>query len=111
MKKILRGLFTFIGIGIGYLIGEALIFNSRVGFLRYFRQNTILSIVFVGLSMIFFGLIMLLIYPWINFLIIKLMDRLEKSIQTLAANEMLFGVAGAIVGLVISWFLLIYSHV
>ena len=45
---------------------------------------------------------MLLISPWINSGIFKFMDHLEKSIQTLSANEMIFGIAGAIVGLVIS---------
>lgn len=104
MKKGLRGLFTLIGIGIGYIIGEALVNNSELGFLSYFRQTTGLTIVFVVLSMIIFGLIMLLISPWINSGIFKLMDRLEKNIQTLSANEMLFGIAGAIVGLVISSF-------
>ncbi|MBC8061857.1 MAG: PIN/TRAM domain-containing protein [Clostridiaceae bacterium] len=104
IKKILRGLFTFIGIGIGYLIGSALINNSDITFLNYFREDTVLKIVFVVVSMILFGLIMLLISPWINSGIFKVMDRLEKSIQALSANEMIFGVAGAIVGLIISSF-------
>ena len=104
MKKVLRGLFTFIGVGVGYLIGEALVYNSGLGFLNYFKQDTVLTIVFVVSSMILFGLIMLLISPWINSGIFRFMDHLEKSIQTLSANEMLFGIAGAIVGLVISSF-------
>jgi len=104
MKKFLRGLFTFIGIGIGYLIGEALVNNSHTTFLSFFKHETVLTIVFVALSMILFGLIMFLISPWINSGIFKFMDRIEKSIQTLSANEMIFGVAGAIVGLVISSF-------
>jgi len=104
MKKWLRGLFTLIGIGIGYIIGEALINKSELAILDYFRQSTGLTILFVVLSMILFGIIMLLISPWINTGIFKLMDRLEKNIQTLSANEMLFGAAGAIVGLVIASF-------
>jgi len=104
MKKVLRGLFTLIGIGIGYLIGRILVYNSGLGILSYFEKDTVSGIVFIVLSMIFFGIIMLLISPWINSGIFKFVDRLEKNIQILSVNEMMFGIAGAIVGLVISSF-------
>ena len=47
-----------------------------------------------------------MISPWMISWIMKVMDYFEGSIQRLPANEILFGTAGAIVGLIISAFFL-----
>ena len=100
----LRGLFSFIGLGIGYLIGEALVNSKGLAFVEYFQQGTIRSLIFIAIAMLFFGFILFLISPWIYSAIFKFMDYIEKSTQKLSANEMLFGTGGAIIGLLISSF-------
>ncbi len=104
VRKILKGFFTTIGIIAGYFIGAALINNDRLTFLEHFRNGTGLSILFVILSMIFFGFILFILSPWINLCIFKFMYYLERNIQKSSANEMLFGTAGAIVGLIFAAF-------
>lgn len=102
LKKILRGLFTIIGIILGYIIGKALTSSNWFSSLVYLNNNEIKALLFQLLCMIVFGLILFLISPWINIIITRTMDYIEKSIQKLPANEILFGTVGAITGLVIS---------
>ena len=102
LKKILRGIFTVIGMTTGYLIGAVLMKSRSLTFLSYFSGSNVLSAVFVILSILFFGLILFLIAPWFNKGILKLMDYAEKNIQKMPANELFFGTIGAIVGLIIS---------
>lgn len=101
-KKILRGLFTAIGLLLGYLIGDGIIHTSYFMKSGYFGNSPIRTVLFLILSTIFFGIILFLISPWINSIINKIMDYVEKSMQKLPATEILFGTAGAIVGLVIA---------
>ena len=102
LKKILRGLSTIIGIILGYIIGKALTSSIWFSKLMYLNNNEIKALLFQLLCMIIFGLILFLISPWINIIIARTMDYIEKSIQKLPANEILFGTVGAITGLVIS---------
>lgn len=102
LKKILRGLFTIIGVILGYIIGKAL--TSSNWFLNSMNlsNNEIKVLLVQILCMLVFGLILFLISPWINNIVTRTMDYIEKSIQKLSANEILFGTVGAITGLVIS---------
>lgn len=102
LNKILRVLFTTIGLVIGYFIGTALLNTNYTRELNYFEGNTVNVILFLILSTLFFGIILYLISPWINAAIIKTMEYIEKNIQKLPANEILFAAGGAIIGLVIS---------
>jgi uncharacterized protein YacL len=102
LKKLLRGLFTIIGLLLGYLIGDEIIHNSYFLNSGYFSNSPIKTILFLILSTILFGIILFLISPWINSLIIKVMDYIEKSIQKLPATEILFGTMGAIIGLAVA---------
>lgn len=102
LKKLLRGLFTIIGLLLGYLIGDEIIRNNYFLNSGYFSNSPIKTILFLILSTILFGIILFLISPWINALIIKVMDYIEKSIQKLPATEILFGTMGAIIGLAVS---------
>lgn len=101
-KKILRGLFTGIGLILGYLIGDGVTHTSYFMDSGYFANSPIKTVLFLILSTIFFGIILFLISPWINSSITKIMDYIEKSIQKVPATEVLFGAAGAIIGLVIA---------
>lgn len=101
-KKILRGLFTGIGLILGYLIGDEVTHTRYFMDSGYFANNPIKTVLFLILSTIFFGIILFLISPWINSSITKIMDYIEKSMQKLPATEILLGTSGAIVGLVIA---------
>ncbi|MBV7274487.1 PIN/TRAM domain-containing protein [Clostridium thailandense] len=103
LKKLLRSLFTIIGLLLGYLIGDGVTRTSYFLKVGYFSNSPIKTILFLILSTAFFGIILFLISPWISTLIIKIMDYIEKSIQKLPATEILFGTMGAIIGLVISY--------
>lgn len=101
-KKILRGLFTCIGMIIGYLVGEGLITSSYMN-RNYNVSNNVAKIILIyTVSIIFFGLILFILSRWISEGITKLMEYFEKNIQKLSANEILFGAGGAIIGLIIS---------
>lgn len=102
LKNLLRGLFTIIGLILGYLIGDEVIHTSYFLKLAHIGDSPIKTILFLIFSTIFFGIILFLISPWINAIIIKVMDYIEKSIQKLPATEMLFGTIGSIVGLAIA---------
>lgn len=102
INKILRVLFTLIGLIVGYFLGAALLKTNYFVNLNYFNGSTIKVILFLIFTTLFFGIILFVISPWINSLISKSMEYIEKSIQRLPAHEILFGAGGAIIGLVIS---------
>ncbi|MCH3965650.1 MAG: PIN/TRAM domain-containing protein [Clostridium sp.] len=102
LKKILRGLFTIIGLIIGYLLGEALIHSHYFGRLGYLSNGPVGTALFLIIITAIFGIILFLISPWINLLIMKIMDYIERSLQKLPAVEILIGLVGALLGLLIS---------
>lgn len=100
LKKILRALFTIIGLILGYISGKSIMSIKYVSDLSYFN-NMVWIVLFMIFCTLAVGLIMFLVSPWIIFLITSVMDYVEKSIQRLPANEVLFGTGGIIVGLII----------
>ncbi len=102
LKKILRGLFTIIGLILGYLAGKGAIESTYFSAVAYLYNGPIKRILFLIILTILFGIIMFLVSPWINSVIMKIMDYIEKSLQKLPAAEIILGVAGALVGLLIS---------
>ncbi|WP_333887961.1 PIN/TRAM domain-containing protein [Clostridium sp.] len=102
LKKILRGLFTIIGLILGYLVGDAIINSQYFTQIFYVSDNPVKKILFLILLTLFFGIILFLISPWINSVIMKTMDYIEKNVQKLPATEILLGVLGALIGLLIS---------
>ena len=102
LNRILRGLFTLMGLILGYFIGTILLKTNYFKNLGYFDGKAINILLFLIFTTFFFGIILFLLSPWVNSLIGRTMDYIERSIQRLPANEILFGAGGAIVGLVIS---------
>ncbi|MDF2882440.1 MAG: yacL [Clostridiaceae bacterium] len=94
-----------IGLILGYFIANE---TSKVSYFLKLGNfnNTVNLVLFLVLSTILFGFIFFIISPWMISWIMKIMDYFERSIQKLPANEILFGTAGAIVGLIISAFFL-----
>lgn len=97
--KILRGLFTIIGLVFGFILGKWLL---EVDKLMYFNSTTILKVLFLTFSTLFLGLITYLISPLFNSLITRVMNYLEDNIQKVPTVEILIGTFGALIGLVIS---------
>ncbi|AND86151.1 TRAM domain-containing protein [Clostridium tyrobutyricum] len=102
LKKILRGLFTIIGLILGYSIGRGMINSHYFQGSKYFNNGSVTVVLFLILTTVIFGIILFLISPWINLLITKIMDYIEKSLQKLPAAEILVGFLGALLGLLIS---------
>lgn len=102
LKKILRGLFTIIGLIIGYLIAEMLLSTSYLSGLSYFKGGNIQGIIFIIFSILIFGVILFLLSPIIVSFIMKFMDYVEKSTQKVPTAQIIFGTGGAIIGLVIA---------
>ncbi len=102
LKKIFRGLFTIIGLILGYLIGDMLLSTSYFAQLDYFKSGTIQGIILIVFSTLIFGVILFLISPIIVSFIMRFMDYVEKSIQKVPIAQIIFGTGGAIIGLVIA---------
>lgn len=99
VKKILRVLFTSIGIVLGFILGQFLLELDK---LSYIKTSTFFSVSFLIFSSIVLGIIMFLLSPWINSLISRIMNSLEENIQKIPTAEILLGTFGAIIGLVIA---------
>jgi uncharacterized protein YacL len=87
---------------IGYLFGEAVINSHYFVKMGYLSNGPIGKMLFLIIVSVIFGIILFLISPWINVLIMKTMDYIEKSLQKLPAVEILIGFIGALLGLLIS---------
>ncbi|MBA5851789.1 PIN/TRAM domain-containing protein [Clostridium sp. cel8] len=102
LRKTLRGLFTIIGLILGYFLGKMIINSQYFVKSDYLSNGLIGKILFPTIVSIIFGIILFLISPWINILIMKIMDYIERSLQKLPAVEILIGLIGALLGLLIS---------
>ncbi|EJP6474119.1 PIN/TRAM domain-containing protein [Clostridium botulinum] len=102
LNKILKWLFTIIGLALGYIIGGLIMSTTYFSNLSYFNGSQVKSAFFLILCSIVFGIILFLISPWINSIILKIMDYIVRSLQKLSANEIVFGTVGAMLGLAIS---------
>jgi len=101
-KKILKGLFTMIGMTLGYLVGEMLLKSDSISIANNFKGNGALGVLFLLISIVTFGLILFLLSPWIYRVISRAMDYIERNFQKIPASEVIWGTAGAIIGLIIS---------
>ncbi|PJI08814.1 MULTISPECIES: PIN/TRAM domain-containing protein [Clostridium] len=106
LKKILRGLFTVIGLVLGYLLASVILKGGYFSQISFVKHNSIGRITFIVFCVLVLGIIFFIISPWINSLILKFMDYLERTIQKIPVSEVLFGAGGAIIGLVIASLLL-----
>jgi uncharacterized protein YacL len=101
LKKILRALFTVVGLILGYISGKAITQTSYFASLNYINNNMITFILFMIFCILAVGVVMFFISPWIILVITNIMEYVERSLQRLPANEILFGTGGTIVGLII----------
>lgn len=101
LKKLLRGLFTVIGLALGWIFGGELINSGSISkFIS--KGNTIETVLFYIFSILLVGLIFFMVSPWVIKAITGTMDYFETNIQKLQISEIVFGTIGGIIGLIIS---------
>ena len=102
LERILKIIFSLIGLSLGFIIGDTLLKIQYIVDLGYFSNSTIGKVSFLVFITILFGLIFFLLSPYIYKGITKLIEYAEKSIQKLSASEIIFGAVGVIIALIIT---------
>ena len=103
-KKGLKIIFTLLGLVIGYIIAEAiLVINTglRINIIK----GVVATTIFYILCVLIFGIIFYFISPALYKLISSTIDKIEKNIQRLSAQELIYGSAGLLIGLIIAAFI------
>ena len=104
LKKLLRGIFSIIGLIIGYFISEILLTIPPIASLTYL-STTIGRVAFVIIICFIFGLILYIISPIIYKSISNLIEYIEKSMQKMSITEILYGTVGAVIALILMTFI------
>lgn len=102
LKNLLRGVFSVIGIIIGYFISEVLITIPQIA---SYLSTAIANVVFYIIISLIFGLILYIISPIIYKGISNLIDYIEKSMQKMSITEILYGTVGAVIALILMTFI------
>ena len=100
-KKIFRGILTLVGLLLGAAMSELMLRSSYFVHNDYTNNSFIKVISYIILSLIF-GIIFFIISPFCYRALKKLIDSIEKSIGRLSGSEIIFGAAGAFIGLIIA---------
>lgn len=103
-KKCLKIIFTLLGLVIGYIVSEGILTLVR-GFKIHIIRGAIATTIFYIFCMLLCGIIFYFISPGLYKLISKTMDKIEKNIQKLSAQELIFGSLGILIGLIIATFI------
>jgi uncharacterized protein YacL len=102
LKNLLRGVFSVIGMIIGYFISEVLITIPQIS---NYLSTTIAKVAFYIVISLIFGLILYVISPAIYNGISNLIDYIEKSMQKMSITEILYGTVGAVIALILMTFI------
>lgn len=101
LKKVLRAIFTIIGLVIGYIISYAVLKIKDVKEIN-FLSTTVGPVLFTIFIMLVFAIILFLISPKIYRSISNIIEYVEKNIQKLTAAEILYATVGIVVALIIT---------
>ncbi len=104
LKKIIRGIFSAIGLLFGYIVGKSLLDIPSIKDIKYLTTLTG-SIVFITIISLLFGIILYAIAPIIYKAISNFVEYVEKNIQKLTLIELICGAFGAIIALVLMSFI------
>ena len=103
-KKGLKIIFTLLGLVVGYIVCEGVLAIGR-GFKTHIIKGAVATTILYIFCMLLFGIIFYFIspglYKWISITI----DKMEKNIQRLSAQELIFGSVGTLIGLIIAAFI------
>ena len=100
VKNFFRGTFTVLGLLAGYIIGESITKNKYIAQNAYF-SNIIIQALFLIFMTVAVGVILFLISPAIYRYIKRFISYMESGISKLSASEVIFGVLGAAIGIII----------
>lgn len=98
IKKMFRIIFTVLGILLGFIMADSVIKNPYVISQRYF-SNIILMVLFYVFVTLLSGFILFILSPYIDKGIRKFITLAEKGLSKLSPSEIIFGVIGAVIGL------------
>lgn len=101
LKKIIRCIFTLIGLISGYIISGVLLniqFITNISFLS--KTTGVIS--FRIILTLLIGIILYFISPSIYDSALKSIDYIEKYLQRFSATEIIYGIIGALISLVIT---------
>lgn len=104
LKRLLRGIFSVIGLILGYFISEILLTIPQVDNLTYI-STTITRVLFIIIISFIFGLIFYIISPIIYKGISNLIEYIEKSMQKMSITEIIYGTFGAVIALILMTFI------
>lgn len=102
LNKIFRWLLTISGLILGYVLTAIVI---KIDYIKhYFNINptSLTGIIVYIFGILFVGLIFYIISPFIISLVWKLVELLESGLQKVPTNEIIIGVIGLIIGLLIA---------
>ncbi|MBW6410355.1 PIN/TRAM domain-containing protein [Clostridium weizhouense] len=104
LKRIVRGIFSAIGLMIGYIIASSLLKIPDIREIKYLSTVTG-SIVFLVIISLLFGIILFIISPSIYKSISNVVEYVEKNIQKLTLTEIICGALGAVIALILMTFI------
>ncbi|MEG0923919.1 MAG: TRAM domain-containing protein [Anaerovoracaceae bacterium] len=113
LKKLMRGIFTLVGAGVGYgifLLGKWWAEYAFIGVGETFTATQ--QLVTAAILAIIFGIIFYRLTPTIGRQSAKMADNIENDLRAVSANDIIVGTIGLITGLVIALLLTqIYANV
>lgn len=101
LKKIVRIIFSGLGLGVGYIVGNGL-FEILKGLEIEFLSTQPSKILLLLFIILLFGIIFYFITPFVYKKISYLIDVIERNVQRLSAVELIFGTGGIIIALIIA---------
>lgn len=103
-KKVLRIIFSILGLVFGYIISEVILTISNGLKINFFRGTISTTILYI-FCILLFGIIFYFISPTLYKLISITIDKITKNIQRLSAQEIIYGTVGILIGLIIVTFI------
>lgn len=104
LKNLLRGIFTVIGLILGYIVAQILLKIPQIANLNYI-SSTIGMVVFIIIISFIFGLILYIISPAIYKSISNLIEYIERNMQKMSITEIIYGTVGAVIALILMSFI------
>ena len=101
IKKVFRGLVTIFGVLLGAVISDVFLKSSAIEKIA-FLSNNVASVVCYILISALFGIIFFFVSPYIYKGISKLVEVIEASVGKLSGSEIIFGLIGAIFGILVA---------
>lgn len=105
LDKILKWLLTIVGLILGYFVTDVILKIDYVKELLNLNAHSITAIILYICGIIILGLIFYLLSPFIIKLLWKITSLLENGLQKIPTNEIIIGIMGLIIGLLISYLL------